>query len=390
MALKMIQVGCGGHGAAWCQDFLPANMRDGRIEPVAAVDVNPAALDNARQHLGLPASRCYTDIRTAFADHRADFATVVVPPDRHEDVVDVALEHGCHILSEKPIAHTLEASCRLARKAREAGVKMGVTMSHRFRQDITCFREAVRDRANGPLGYVACRFTWDARHTDGTFRYTMEHPLLIDAAVHHLDLTMDLTGAPCDTIYAQTWRPEWTEMAGPCQGFVTMTAANGTHALYEGAGANRVGLNSWGREYLRAECRDATLILSHGRIERFDQGGRAQEGTGETVPLRDQPKWANAWLIDKFCDWLQGGEPMETHVEANLQSMALVFGAIESSRTGQPVQVQELLRKAIQANEAGRRTRTCGAPSTSAPPTAENCSRSSSGSGADSRPCTTG
>ena len=349
MALKMIQVGCGGFGAAWCRDFLPPNMRDGKIQPVAAVDVNAAALRNAQEHLGLPAARCYTDIRRALALNKADFCAVVVPPDRHEEVVDAALEHGCHVLSEKPIAHTLEASCRIATKTRHAGIKMGVTMSHRFRRDITCFREAVQSGAHGALDYVVCRFTWDARNTDGTFRYTMDHPLLIDAAVHHLDLTMDLTGARCDTIYAQTWRPAWTQMAGHCQGLVTLTAENGVHALYEGADANAVGLNAWGNEYLRAECRDATLILSHQRPERFAHGGAAQEGSGAEIPLREQPKWANAWLISKFADWLQGGAPMETNVEANLQSVALVFGAIESSRTGQPVKVQQLLATAMAA-----------------------------------------
>jgi len=349
MTLRMVHVGCGGFGAAWCREFLPPNMRDCRIRPVAAVDVDASALANAREHLELPESRCYSDLRRALAEHRPDFVTVVVPPDRHEDIVDAALEYGCHILSEKPIAHTLEASCRIARKVARAGVKMGVTMSHRFRRDVTGFREAVREPANGPLDYLVCRFTWDARRTDGTFRYTMEHPLLIDAAVHHLDLVMDLAGAPCQTLYAQTWRPPWTEMAGHCQGLVVMTAANGVHALYEGADANRVGLNSWTREYLRAECRDATLILGHQRIERFDQGGNVQEGTGRLVPLRDQPKWANAWLVEQFCDWLEGGPPMATEVQANLQSVAMVFSAIESSRTGRPVQVQEFLRQAEDA-----------------------------------------
>ncbi len=44
--------------------------------------------------------------------------------------------------------------------------------------------------------------------------------------------------------------------------------------------------------------------------------------------------------------WLDGGEPMETNVEDNLQSVALIFAAIESSRTGMPVKVQEFLEKA--------------------------------------------
>jgi hypothetical protein len=37
---------------------------------------------------------------------------------------------------------------------------------------------------------------------------------------------------------------------------------------------------------------------------------------------------------------------METNVEDNLQSVALIFAAIESSRTGRPVQVQEFLARA--------------------------------------------
>ena len=50
----------------------------------------------------------------------------------------------------------------------------------------------------------------------------------------------------------------------------------------------------------------------------------------------------------RFVHWLDGGEPMETNVEANLQSVALVFAAIESSRTGQSVKVQEMLRNEVE------------------------------------------
>ena len=61
------------------------------------------------------------------------------------------------------------------------------------------------------------------------------------------------------------------------------------------------------------------------------------------IPLDEQPKWANTWLVEQFADWLNGGEPMETNIEANLQSVALIFAAIESSRTGRSIDVQEYL-----------------------------------------------
>lgn len=350
MAYKVIQVGTGGFGKTWCEQFLPPNVADGLIEVVAAVDIDPQALQNARQYLGLRDDQCYTDIQKAFDENKADFCTIVVPPAYHESVVDLALEHDMHILSEKPIADTLAGSIRIANKSKSAGRKMGVTMSHRFDQDKTTLRRELRSGQHGDLDYMMCRFTCDTRlfGTWGKFRHEIKDTLLIEGAVHHLDILADMSGALCDTIYAQTWNPRWGEYAGDSQALVTMHFANGTRAVYEGAKTNAVGLNGWTREYIRAECENSTLILGQRRLEVFrrvpnSRWNEKKEGEGETIPLMEQPKWANAWLIEKFVRWLDGGDPMETHVEANLQSVALIFAAIESSRRGQPVQVQEFL-----------------------------------------------
>ena len=91
--------------------------------------------------------------------------------------------------------------------------------------------------------------------------------------------------------------------------------------------------------------------MSHRKVEKFvydpsKQYAMAERGQGVQIPLLEQPKWSNAWLIEKFVHWLDGGEPMETNVQDNLQSVALIFAAVESSRTGKPVQVQKLLAKA--------------------------------------------
>ena len=73
MPYKVIQIGSGGFGAAWCSDFLPPNIKDNLVEVVAAVDINPEALRNARKYLGLSAAQCYTDIKKAFDENPDDW-----------------------------------------------------------------------------------------------------------------------------------------------------------------------------------------------------------------------------------------------------------------------------------------------------------------------------
>ena len=351
MALKVIQIGAGGWGRRWCQEFLPANINDGLIEVVAVVDENLESLAEGRSLLGLRADQCYSDVDRALSAVKADFCTIVVPPAVHERVVDSALAHDLHILSEKPIADTLLGSVRIAEKVRLADKKMAVTMSHRFDQDKTTFRQELRSRRHGPLDYLICRFTCDARKfgTWGKFRHQIEDTLMIEGAVHHLDILADLADAECDSIYAQTWNPSWGEYGGDSQGLVTMHFKNGVRAFYEGAKTNAIGLNGWTNEYIRAECREATLILDRRHLEHFpynpDQKWASKlHGEGVPLPLLRQTKWANSWLIEKFVDWLKGGEPMETNVWDNLQSVALIFAAIESARTGQTVPVQQYLK----------------------------------------------
>ena len=134
-----------------------------------------------------------------------------------------------------------------------------------------------------------------------------------------------------------------------------MTFDNGTRAFYEGAKTNAVGLNGWSHEYFRAENRDATLVLDHRQVKRLDHDDKTRqnnilESSGAEIPLAERAHWAHRWLTEQFIDWLDGGPEMATNVEDNLQSIALIFAAIESSRTGQPVKVQEMLQQAIDAD----------------------------------------
>lgn len=356
MSYRAIQVGTGGQGSRWCSNFLPPNIEDGLIDIVAAVDVDENAHKNAKNHLGLSDEECYTDVEEAFENHDADICNVVVPSQFHEEVIDTALDYDAHILSEKPIADTLEGSVRIAEKVRKAGKKMGVTMSHRFDQDKTTLRRQLRSDDHGPIDYLISRFTCNCRSYGSwgaEWKYTMDNPTLIGGAIHHLDILADMADSNCETLWARTWNPSWSDFEGNCQSLVMMTFENGSHAFYEGTKANAAGLNGWGNEYIRAECRDSTLILDSRELEQlsYDPENEAdysgnKEGTGKRISLDNQDKWGNTWLIEQFVEWLDGGEPMPTNVEDNLQSVAMVFAAIQSSETDRPIQVQDFLQEA--------------------------------------------
>src|SRR3990170_1435738 len=132
---RFIHIGTAGWGRRWSDTFLPHLVAIGKAVPAAAVATRPESLLKAQAGYGIAPERCYTETERAFAENPADFAVIVVPPEHHERMVDLAIAHDCHILSEKPIADTMAASARILLKVRRAGLRMAITMSHRFDQD---------------------------------------------------------------------------------------------------------------------------------------------------------------------------------------------------------------------------------------------------------------
>lgn len=354
MTLRLIQVGTGGQGERWCREMLPPNVADGTVEVVAAVDQDEDALGNAVDALDLAPERCFTDAREAVEAVDADAVSLVVPPSAREPLIDLAVEHGLDVLTEKPLADDVVDAVRFVRKAEDAGLKMGVTMSHRYRRDVTTLRRCVRSGDAGRVDSVYSRYVVNARSYGNWATPRLyeleEHPLLIDGAVHHLDLLADLAGERAERVFCHAWNPEHSDFEAEPNANVQIVMENGTSVVYEGQNTNAAMLNGWGDEHVRVDGTDATLMLDGHELRAFPYDaeaegclGNARFEDGDPVDLDEQEKWGNTWLIEQFADWCAGGEPMETSARANLQAMALVFAAVESADTGEAVDVQALL-----------------------------------------------
>ena len=85
--LRYIRIGVGEHGQRWCTTVMPHLKKLGLAIPVAAVDINPDALAQAKQQLNLDDAQLYTKAEQALAEQDADFISIVVPPAAHQEEV---------------------------------------------------------------------------------------------------------------------------------------------------------------------------------------------------------------------------------------------------------------------------------------------------------------
>ena len=346
---RCLMVGAGGMASAWIRSFYPG-FND-RHEIVALADINADVLHSAGDFLELPRDQRYTDMETAFAEVDADYCSIVIPPAIHKDAVMLAVERKMDILSEKPIADTWSACVDIYNAVSKAGLKMRVIQNYRYSSRMLTMRQVLRDGELGRINYIQGRFAADYREYGawGAFRYDIPHTMLVEGAVHHFDMMRNLSGGDCRTIAGWEWNRPWSSFQGDCCAMFLMDMTNGVKAAYEGSCLGAAKQNSWHQEYYRAECEGGAVAIGKDgvtRIYRHTPGtGMRVEDVKPVVPEHD----GHRWLINEFLEWLDGGPAPDTSLEQNIKSVAMVFGAIEASRTGTAVNVEGMVDSVVQA-----------------------------------------
>jgi predicted dehydrogenase len=132
---------------------------DGEIELVAgAFSVIPGESKATGEALYLDPSRVYETYDEMFAkeknmpaDKRLDFISVVTPNHVHFGPSKAALEHGYHVIVEKPIAFSLEEAKTLRKLVDKTGLILGLTHTY---TGYPMVKEARKFVADGKLGKI--------------------------------------------------------------------------------------------------------------------------------------------------------------------------------------------------------------------------------------------
>ncbi len=195
MPLKVCIVGAGNmgthHARAW------AASSDAKV--VAVCDADKARSEELARELGVTTA---VDYRQVIKRGRVDVVSICLPTFLHSKVACFAARQGCHILTEKPLALTVEQGQAMIDAAQRHRVKLAVSLQYRDGWPARC-REMIRRGDFG--GPVILRFAdvREVRPKLAMHRRGMNGGPVIDMACHYFDLMRFLTGGEPRRVFAR-------------------------------------------------------------------------------------------------------------------------------------------------------------------------------------------
>jgi predicted dehydrogenase len=329
--VKFLLVGLGNRGGMWA-DIVGAHTS---AVLCGAVDIDPARREAfCTRH---PEVALFADIETALRGSVAEAVLLVTPPDGHLVQTGAIASAGLPLLAEKPLATDLKEAAAIVRLMERAGIPLTVGLNFRYLPVSRAIRDLVSGGSLGKPGFG--QFIYQ-RNRDGLrpglnrYPLTMQHPMMLEQSIHHLDLLRFAYGREPVTVSCRTFNPSWSMYAHDANVACLIGFEGGLEATYLGTWTG--GWNELQFEW-RTDCAEGVII----QRQLFSDLGTARTGDSEltAVNLPEARPFIDdsSALLDAFIAAVTSGTPPPCNGRDHLRSLALCFAAIEASETGRTV-----------------------------------------------------
>ena len=180
--IRTAVIGVGYLGRFHAQKY--AQLPDAELVAVVDRDQGAAAKVAAETQCA-----ALSDFRALFG--RVQAVSIAVPTPAHYEIAKACLEHGIHVLVEKPITTTVEQARELIALAERQGCVLQVGHLERFNPAIVAAARVLKTP----------RFVESHRLAPFKLRGT-DVSVVLDLMIHDIDLIQELVGAPLESIDA--------------------------------------------------------------------------------------------------------------------------------------------------------------------------------------------
>jgi predicted dehydrogenase len=333
--LRAVLVGCGNMSNGWLK---PAVARDD-LEVVGLVDIREEAAREMANQYGLDVA-LGTDLDSVLKKTAADVIFDCTVPEAHTQVTLTALENGCHVLGEKPMADTMEHAREMVAAAERAGRIYSVIQNRRYLPQIRAVRDFLSGGKLGAITTVQTNFFIGAHF--GGFRDVMDHVLILDMAIHTFDAARYVVDADATSVFCNEWNPKgsWYKHGASAVAIFEMT--KDIVYTYQGSWCAEGCQTNWESDW-HIICENGSLHWDGADAIRAEYvagtDGFSSDLEPATVTVREmlEVDRGHSGLIGDFVTAVTTGKPPLTVCTDNIKSLAMVHGAIASAESRQLV-----------------------------------------------------
>lgn len=330
--LRLALIGAGrtvviGHAPA-----LQALQDEYRV--VAIADQSAESLEDAGILLGVPPAHRYADYRVMLDEDACDIVSIALPHVYHHEAALAALRADAHVITERPIALTIDDAYEVLRLAEQRGKLVSVLHYFLFYPP---FREAIRIANSGEIGkpfFIRCEGVTGG-HGPGTEAY---HPawhgdpnisgggVWLDSGYHNTYLCEKLIGSPVESIAARIFNYT-TDMPVDDTAVVQLHHANDAVSSVQVAWS----VPSGGQRVLEIYGTGGTITLDHEGHELGVYRNDSQTWRHLDIPVGHAESFIEFYRTVS-ASLQENAEPPVTHQEA-LHALNVIISGYQASTT---------------------------------------------------------
>ncbi|MBP1988558.1 Gfo/Idh/MocA family protein [Paenibacillus eucommiae] len=170
------------------------------VKIAAVVDLDPQRASETAAEWNC---KGYTDWSEMLAEQQLDAVTVLTPEAYHVEPVIAALQAGCHVFVEKPLALDEASAQEMIRVSETTGKVLTVGHVCRFDSRLISIKEAIQEGRLGKLRSIYARRNNPKKYFP---IYRRTDPIYI-LGIHDIDLLHWFTGSQVEEVYARRSGP---------------------------------------------------------------------------------------------------------------------------------------------------------------------------------------
>lgn len=319
------------------------------VDVVAIADADPARLQAVGEKFSIAAR--YANTEAMLAAGRLDAVSICTPNKFHKQLTLAALDAGCHVLCEKPMAMNAEEGRAMLAAAKHAGRRLMINFSFRFSAASRGLKAQVESGMFGEFYFG--RTAWHRRRGMpgfggwfGTKELSGGGPL-IDLGVHRLDLALWLMGYPKPAwVLGSTHDPIASDLAAKSGKKFDVEDLAAALIRFEN-GATLIVEASWAANIQEAELMETRLLgTKAGLLQKNLNEGYTfdayifTEKDGAQLDIHLHPPVVPApSSMHDFAQAILTDTPHPAPGEEGLIVMEILDAIYESARTGDPVRI---------------------------------------------------